>query len=156
LGNCDFSRTNFEPPGENSDGLGGPGLSSGFPIRYRAADIFCPPLKSPGRESTHSECIEESRPSIRAAYRKGDKGQRCATTQCTARQSLVAVDALTGRAALLKGINESPELACHAFVCHASKEGVVHNPIIRVAAVEKEKAGELTPLHAKAPTAYLG
>jgi hypothetical protein len=63
---------------------------------------------------------------------------------------LAAVDAGAGRAALVEGINDSPELACHAFVSKASKKGVVHNTVIRLAPVEEEKTGELTPLHARA------
>jgi hypothetical protein len=61
---------------------------------------------------------------------------------------LAAVDTRSDRAALVKGINESPELACHAFVSKASKKGMVHNPVIRLAPVEEEEAGQLTPLHA--------
>jgi hypothetical protein len=63
---------------------------------------------------------------------------------------LAAVDTRSDRAALERGINESPELACHAFVSKASKKGVVHNTVIRLAPVEVEKAGELTSLHARA------
>jgi hypothetical protein len=62
---------------------------------------------------------------------------------------LGAVDARSGRAALVKGMNESPEFACHAFVSKASKKGVVHNLVIRLAPVEEEEAGELTRLHAR-------
>jgi hypothetical protein len=39
----------------------------------------------------------------------------------------------------VKGIDESPELACHEFASQASKEGVVHNPAISLAPVEEEK-----------------
>jgi hypothetical protein len=50
----------------------------------------------------------------------------------------------------VKGIDESPELACHEFASQASKEGLVHKPVISLAPVEEEKAGKLTPLHARA------
>jgi hypothetical protein len=63
---------------------------------------------------------------------------------------LSAVDARAGREALVKGINESPEFACHTFVSKASKKGVVHNSVIRLAPVEDEEVGELPPLHARA------
>jgi hypothetical protein len=62
---------------------------------------------------------------------------------------VAAVNTRSGRATLVKCINESPELARHAFVSKASKKGVVHNPVIRLAPVEEEKAGELTLLHAR-------
>jgi hypothetical protein len=58
---------------------------------------------------------------------------------------LAAIDAHAGRAALVQGINDSPELACHAFVSKASKKGMVHDTLIHLAPVEEEKAGELTP-----------
>jgi hypothetical protein len=51
---------------------------------------------------------------------------------------VTAVDTRSGRATLVKSINESPELARHAFVSKASKKGVVHNPVIRLAPVEEE------------------
>jgi hypothetical protein len=60
-----------------------------------------------------------------------------------------AVDARSGRAERVKGTNESPEFACHAFLSKASKKGVVHNSVIRLAPVEEEDAGELTPLHTR-------
>jgi hypothetical protein len=63
---------------------------------------------------------------------------------------LAAVDTRSGRAALVKGINESPEFGCHAFVSKASKKGVVHNSVIRLTPVEEEEAGELPLLHARA------
>jgi hypothetical protein len=63
---------------------------------------------------------------------------------------LAAVDTRLVRAALVKGINEAPEFACHAFVSKASKKGVVHNLVIRLAPVEEEEVGELPPLHARA------
>jgi hypothetical protein len=65
-------------------------------------------------------------------------------------RGLAAVDTRSGRAALVKGINEAPEFSCHAFVSKASKKGLVHNSVIRLAPVEEEEVGELPPLHARA------
>jgi hypothetical protein len=52
--------------------------------------------------------------------------------------------------ALLKGTDEPPEPACHASVSKTSKKGLLQNPVIRLAPVEEEKAGELTLLYARA------
>jgi hypothetical protein len=64
-------------------------------------------------------------------------------------QRQAAVDVLPGIAALVEGIDESPELACHVFMSKASKEGRVHNPVILLAPIEEGKVGELTLLHAR-------
>jgi hypothetical protein len=63
---------------------------------------------------------------------------------------LAAIDAHAGRAVLVKGIDHSPEFACHTFASKACKKGVVHNTVIRLAPVKEKKACQLTTLHPRA------
>jgi hypothetical protein len=67
-----------------------------------------------GMQAINKSCIQKRRQRATLGYPKMHSQWH----------RLAAVDARSGRAALVKVINESPEFACHAFVSKASKKGV--------------------------------